>query len=75
MGKYYKGNKLTCKLYVLAISFNLFTSFDNFGNLMWTEARTVVPKFVGPKVKYPKILEYANERVLAISLTPLTQRR
>ncbi len=40
----------TCKLYLAATSSSLALLAANFGTLMWTDARMVVPKLVGQNV-------------------------
>lgn len=59
-------------MYLPAISSNLALLQANFGSWMWTDARTVVPKFDGQNVKKPKRSWRENGSFLPTSLTAVT---
>lgn len=46
----------------------------SLGSLMWTEARMVVPRLVGQKVRKPRRLSWAKGRRFSISLAPAIRR-
>lgn len=56
-------------LAAVSSSFSLLAA--NLGSLMCTEARMVVPKFVGQKVRNPKRSLLLNAEVFSIEFTPL----
>lgn len=65
-------NTITCRLYFPAIFSNLALSAANLGRLMCTDARIVVPKFVGQNVKNPRRSWCENGSLFSTSFTAVT---
>lgn len=70
----FKSLIITWRLYFPATSSNFALSAASLGNWMCTDARIVVPKFVGQKVKKPKRSWCENGSLFSTSFTAVTNR-
>ena len=66
---------LTCRLYLPATSSSLALSAASLGTLMCTDARTVVPRLVGQKVRKPRRSSCEKGMRFSMSFTAVTRRR